>query len=92
MSKYMSLSEKYQRFEKQLLSFEEKKKWKLGHYTFSEYLFLIVIGLWAADVLPRFISLDSLFWVAVGATVLYIVYIIAIFAMSGGRGRVVQFV
>ena len=92
MANHMSLGEKLSRYEKQILQFETKKKWKWGNYTLSEYVFLLVVGLWLADILPRFVSLDVLWNIAAGLTVLYVLYLIAAFLLSGGRGRVVDLV
>lgn len=90
MSSRMSPGEKLQYYFHRLSAFELKKSWSFGKYTISEYLFLLLVGMWLAFLLPTLFSLSTLLAWAEGLTVVYVLYLLLLFALSGGLGRMVD--
>lgn len=82
--------EKLQHYAGRVYVFESKNHFAIGKYTFSEYLFLIIVGLVFAYVLPQIISTDILQSIILVLVAIYVIYYIACFLLSGGRGRVVD--
>lgn len=90
MGTRMSPGEKLRHYHHQILSFENKRGLALGKYTISEYVLLAVLGLWLAYLLPTLMTVSALYSLAALVTGLLVVYILLLFFISGGRGRVVD--
>lgn len=90
MATRMTVGEKFQHYFGRLSAFELKKGWGAGKYTASEYLFMLLLGLWLAYFLPTFIPLSTLFSAAQVLTGIYVLYLLLLFFLSGGLGRVVD--
>ncbi|MDP2666655.1 MAG: hypothetical protein Q8P05_04105 [Candidatus Diapherotrites archaeon] len=92
MTNRMTLTEKCQRFFHQVRHFEVKQGLAFGRYTLSDYLLFLTVGIWFAAILQGFFSQEILFQMGGVVLVLLLAYHIALFLVSGGRGRVVDFV
>lgn len=90
MPSHMSPWEKLQYYVRRIHLFEEKNNFAIGKYTFSEYLFLIIVGLLFAFFLPQIIPITTIWNIVLILIVLYVLYLLTCFFMAGGRGRVVD--
>ena len=90
MAMRMSPWEKIQHYHSRTSALENKRGWVLGKYTFSEYFFCLAIALWLAFGLPQALNSATLYTAALGFTLIYVVYWLVLFLMSGGLGRVVD--
>ena len=90
MASRMNPWERFLHYEHQILSFENKRGWAIGRHTISGLLVLIAVGLWFAFIIPQWVSLNSLLTFAEIITGLLIAYVLLVFFMSGGFGRVVD--
>lgn len=86
----MTFIEKVQHYFGRVHVFEMKNNFAMGKYTFSEYLFLLILGLVFAYYLPLLISTEGI-WSAITILAgLFVVYFLACFFLAGGRGRIVD--
>lgn len=90
MSTRMTLLEKIQHYAGRVYVFESKNHFAVGKYTFSEYLFMLIVALVFAFIVPQVLSTDALVSAIQLLVALYVVYYLACFFLSGGRGRVVD--
>ncbi|MFH0970450.1 MAG: hypothetical protein V1776_03250 [Candidatus Diapherotrites archaeon] len=90
MSARMNPLEKFKHYEHQVLTFENKRGWSLGRHTLSEYVFLVIVGFWFAFIGPQFIGANILLAIAIVLTILYVLYMLVLFFLSGGLGRPVD--
>lgn len=90
MGTRMSLWEKIQHYAGRVYVFESKNHFAIGKYTFSEWLFLLIVGLLFAVILPQLISSESITLIIGVLVILYVVYYLACFLLAGGRGRIVD--
>ncbi|MBM3282546.1 MAG: hypothetical protein FJY86_04385 [Candidatus Diapherotrites archaeon] len=90
MGSRMSLWEKIQHYAGRVYVFESKNHFAVGKYTFSEYLFLLIVALVFAYLVPQVLSNDTLITIIGALIALYVVYYLACFLLSGGRGRIVD--
>ncbi|MEK6821197.1 MAG: hypothetical protein AABY11_02235, partial [archaeon] len=74
MGSRMSPVEKFKHYEGQSLGFEKRRGWALGRYTVSEYLFLFLLGLWLAFVLPLVVTPEIILSAAMVVTLVYVLY------------------
>jgi hypothetical protein len=90
MAARMGPMEKLRHYGYQVVSFENKKGWSAGRHTYSEYVFLLAVALWFAFVAPQWIGPAALLSAAILVTGFYILYLLILFFMSGGRGKMVD--
>ena len=90
MSTRMTPLEKLQHYAGRVYVFESKNHFAIGKYTFSEYLFLIIVGLVFAYIIPQILSTEALQNLLLLLVGIYVLYYVACFLLSGGRGRVVD--
>jgi peptidoglycan/LPS O-acetylase OafA/YrhL len=90
MGTRMSVWEKFQHYAGRVYVFETKNHFAIGKYTFSEYLFMLIVALVFAYVVPQILPNDTLTTIIAALIGLYILYYIACFILSGGRGRIVD--
>ena len=86
MAARMSPGEKLQYYFHRLSTFELKKGWSFGKYTVSEYLFLLLIGIWLAYFLPALFSLDTLLGWAEALSAVYLIYLVLLFILWADWG------
>ncbi len=90
MPSRMSLTEKIQHYVGRVHVFEMKNNFAVGKYTFSEYVFMLILGLLFAYYLPQLISTQGIWSAITILLALYILYFLACFLLAGGRGRIVD--
>ena len=67
-----------------------KNNFAIGKYTFSEYLFLLILGLAFAYYLHQFISVQGIWSIITILVGLFVIYFLACFFLAGGRGRIID--
>ena len=90
MSSRMTPLEKIQHYAGRVHMFETKNNFTIGKYTLSEWLFLLIVGLLFAYILPQIVSGEMIVNAVVILIILYAIYYLACFLLAGGRGRIVD--
>lgn len=90
MSSRMTPLEKIQHYAGRVHLFETKNNFSIGKYTFSEWLFLLIVGLVFAYILPQLLSGELIVNAIIVLAVLYAIYYLFCFLLAGGRGRIVD--
>ncbi len=87
---HMSVGEKISRYVGRIRVFEEKNNWVIGKYGVSEWLVILIVALLFAHFVPQFVSQEAIVSAITILVVIYLIYIILCFRLSGGRGKVVD--
>lgn len=90
MPSRMSPKERASYYGGRIHMFEHSNGWNIGKYALSEVFAIIALGAFLAWGLPRIVSPDTLFMIGVGALVIMAIYLLIVFSLSGGRGKVVD--
>lgn len=90
MATRMTPQERAQHYGGRIHIFEHANGWNIGKYAFSEVLGILAIAAFLSWGLPKVIAPDMLFMIGAGFIVLLILYLILVFSLSGGRGKVVD--
>ena len=70
--------------------FEHSNGWNIGKYALSEVLAIIALGAFLSWGLPKIVSPDTLFMIGIAVIGILILYMLLVFSLSGGRGKVVD--
>ena len=90
MPSRMSPKERASYYGGRIHMFEHSNGWNIGKYALSEFLGIIALMAFLSWGLPKIISPDTLFTIGAAVVGILILYMILVFSLSGGRGKVVD--
>lgn len=90
MATRMSPQERAHHYGGRIHVFEHANGWNIGKYAVSEVLAIIALAAFLSWGLPQVIAPSMLFTIGLVFVGLLILYLILVFSLSGGRGKVVD--
>ncbi len=86
----MTPQERAQHYGGRIHIFEHANGWNIGKYAMSEVLAILALAAFLAWGLPQVVSPSLLFQAGLVFIGLLILYLLLVFKLSGGRGKVVD--